>query len=233
MGLDQRYHSPMWTPLFLHRTLLREYIQEKAFLFVNQITKTASGTVPNMLDVGCGHMPFRDLFIATDKVNYIGADIPWAGVQPDITIVPETGVVDAKSETFDGVVHFQTLEHVPDPTTFLSETFRVLKPGGHLLCTVPFFYHYHPVPNDYRRWTVEGLKYDLEKSGFQDVQMDCVESDIVSMVTVLNLYIADMLLGYRFTKPLFLIANGLAWIFRKSGKGYLPLTVSATARKAV
>jgi GT2 family glycosyltransferase len=39
--------------------------------------------------------------------------------------------------TFDLVVHSDTLEHVPDVSKALSECRRVLKPGGHLIYTVP------------------------------------------------------------------------------------------------
>lgn len=39
--------------------------------------------------------------------------------------------------TFDLVVHSDTLEHVPDPVKALSECKRVLKPGGLLAYTVP------------------------------------------------------------------------------------------------
>lgn len=40
-------------------------------------------------------------------------------------------------ETFDVVVHSDTLEHVPDPMLALSECLRILRPGGVLCFTVP------------------------------------------------------------------------------------------------
>lgn len=39
--------------------------------------------------------------------------------------------------TFDAVVHSDTLEHIPNPELALKECWRVLKPGGALLFTVP------------------------------------------------------------------------------------------------
>lgn len=39
--------------------------------------------------------------------------------------------------SFDVVVHSDTLEHVPDPLKGLSETLRVLKPGGVTCFTIP------------------------------------------------------------------------------------------------
>lgn len=40
-------------------------------------------------------------------------------------------------ETFDVVVSFETIEHVPDPESLLQEIRRVLKPGGICICSSP------------------------------------------------------------------------------------------------
>ncbi|OGD93684.1 hypothetical protein A2697_01710 [Candidatus Curtissbacteria bacterium RIFCSPHIGHO2_01_FULL_41_44] len=42
-----------------------------------------------------------------------------------------------KDNTFDAVVSLYTLEHVQDIARVLSESTRVLKPGGYLYCVVP------------------------------------------------------------------------------------------------
>jgi len=39
--------------------------------------------------------------------------------------------------SIDIILHSDTLEHVPDSKTALKESWRVLKPGGHLFYTVP------------------------------------------------------------------------------------------------
>jgi SAM-dependent methyltransferase len=43
----------------------------------------------------------------------------------------------AADATFDLVTSFETIEHVIDPAAFLAELARVLKPGGHLVLSVP------------------------------------------------------------------------------------------------
>ena len=40
-------------------------------------------------------------------------------------------------QSFDLVVHSDTLEHVPEPTTALAECYRVLASGGYCVFTVP------------------------------------------------------------------------------------------------
>lgn len=42
-----------------------------------------------------------------------------------------------ESDSIDVLIHSDTLEHVPDSQAALTESFRVLKPGGRLLYTVP------------------------------------------------------------------------------------------------
>ena len=43
------------------------------------------------------------------------------------------------SDHFNGIYHGDVLEHVPDMLTGLKECHRVLKPGGDLLFTIPFY----------------------------------------------------------------------------------------------
>jgi hypothetical protein len=42
-----------------------------------------------------------------------------------------------KDESFDVVLHSDTLEHIPDVDRALSEIRRVLKPGGAMVCSIP------------------------------------------------------------------------------------------------
>ena len=43
--------------------------------------------------------------------------------------------------TFDLVAHQEVLEHVPEPELALQDNFRILKDGGHLIFTTPFYHH--------------------------------------------------------------------------------------------
>ncbi len=75
-----------------------------------------------------------------------------------------------QDNNFDGIVLTEVLEHCTDPAAALAEVFRVLKPGGLLLVTSPFFWPTHGVEGqykDYWRFTRQG--WELLLKAFTDV----------------------------------------------------------------
>lgn len=60
-------------------------------------------------------------------------------------------------DCFDAVISLNVLEHVKDPFGAARELVRVLKPGGELLCCVPFLQPLHGYPNHYYNMTHQGL----------------------------------------------------------------------------
>ena len=60
--------------------------------------------------------------------------------------------------TFDAVFSLSVLEHVRDPFRCAREVIRVLKPGGELLCAVPFLQPMHGYPGHYFNMSREGLR---------------------------------------------------------------------------
>ena len=67
-------------------------------------------------------------------------------------------IVDAQRNNFDRVFCFDTLEHVSNPFVFADHLIRIVKPGGFLYVSTIFNYVYHPSPDDFWRFTPEGLK---------------------------------------------------------------------------
>jgi SAM-dependent methyltransferase len=71
--------------------------------------------------------------------------------------------------SFNGIVCWSVLEHVPDPLKAVSELYRVLKPGGLIWVQAPFIFPYHADPHDYWRVTPNGLR--IWMSDFEEI--DC------------------------------------------------------------
>ena len=123
----------------------------------------------SVLDFGCGTRPYEEWFRAAGA-RYQGADID-SGHE---VIVRPDGSLAAADAIFDVVASFQVLEHVWDLATYLGEAHRVLKPGGRLLLSTHGSWFYHPHPGDYRRWTGEGLRREIEEHGFKLIEMRSV-----------------------------------------------------------
>jgi len=75
------------------------------------------------------------------EINLAGSLTPYLSKLPHYRFAayPELDMqnMDLPSETFDFVIHSDTLEHVPDPVAALRECRRVLHPNGCLLLTIP------------------------------------------------------------------------------------------------
>jgi SAM-dependent methyltransferase len=63
-----------------------------------------------------------------------------------------------ENDTFDYVIADQILEHVKNPWIGVEEVRRVLKPGGLAILTSVLMFPIHGVPQDYWRFTPDGLK---------------------------------------------------------------------------
>ena len=70
---------------------------------------------------------------------------------------------------FDCIVCIAVLEHVENPEEVVPEFLRVLKPGGHVIASVPFLQPEHKVPTDFQRYTKDGLVRLFAHQGFEVV----------------------------------------------------------------
>jgi len=115
----------------------------------------------NILDYGACNSPYASLF---PNSTYKRADIfECTGVD---YLIGEDSKINEKNGAFDLVLSTQVAEHLPDPETYFSEAFRLLKPGGLFFVTTHGMWEEHGVPHDYQRWTVDGLERDLKAAGF-------------------------------------------------------------------
>ena len=118
----------------------------------------------SIVDLGSSNGPYSSLLISH------GAKVQLADIEPSrpeiLEIDLKTGRVPLPDSTVDIVVSTQVLEHVPEVDVYLREAHRLLRPGGLLFLTTHGTWQLHRLPTDMRRWTIDGLKYDVEKAGF-------------------------------------------------------------------
>jgi SAM-dependent methyltransferase len=165
-----------------------------------------------VLDFGCGGRPYERWF-AGAGAQYRGADIDGAHE----VRIRENGTLDCADAEYDGVASFQVLEHVWDLATYLGEARRALRQDGWLLLSTHGTWLYHPHPGDYRRWTAEGLRREVEAQGFRLMRMEPVVGPLAWTTVFRALGAAHVLkklplLGPALAGSAAVVFNARAWL---------------------
>ena len=129
-----------------------------------------SGAGLVVVDVGCGERPYADFF---GEAWQIGLDRSLDGACPDI--LADACRLPLASGCADIVLCTQVIEHVPEPVALVAECARLLRPGGQLLLSGPFWWPLHEEPHDYQRFTRHGLRCLLQRADLLvlDLAPDC------------------------------------------------------------
>jgi len=139
--------EPVWPSTAYRRTikkLLRKYDREHI-----------------VLNMGSGPTYFNE---RRDLINVDFHPYEEVDIVADITDLP---VADG---TIDFIINIAVLEHVEQVHMAVREMFRILKPGGEVLCYVPFIVPFHGAPQDFHRWTMLGMEklfanYEILETG--------------------------------------------------------------------
>lgn len=118
------------------------------------------------LDVGAGRGGWQKVLEAAG-VQYESLErAPRGSFQPTHRgdVLDMSAVED---DAYDTLYCSQVLEHVPEPERALLQMKRKLKRGGKLLLSVPHLARRHELPHDYFRYTQEGVRALLERTGFE------------------------------------------------------------------
>jgi len=106
-----------------------------------------------VLDCGAGKRPvYYPNVVNFEIVDYETTDVVGVGE-----------ALPFKDNSFDAVLSLSVLEHVRDPFACAAEITRVLKPGGRLICCVPFLQPLHGYPHHYYNMTGQGLRALFER----------------------------------------------------------------------
>lgn len=76
--------------------------------------------------------------------------------------------------SYDAILCGGVLEHVDAKESAVAECSRVLTVGGIFLVGVPFAQPLHRTPQDFWRFTEYGLRYMLERAGFQIAELHAI-----------------------------------------------------------
>jgi len=120
------------------------------------------------LDLGAGSAKYQNI-IKEKASEYITFDIVPG---PNIDVVGDILDLPFEDESFDTIISTQVLEHIEKPWLMIKEVQRILKKGGICILTAPFLIPYHPDPNDYFRYSIEGTKSLFKNNNFEIIECD-------------------------------------------------------------
>lgn len=166
--------------IFQHDYLQFHGLSTDIALGFSQIRKTIKKKKIDIVDVGCGEKPYMPLF-ARYVNKYVGVDIDPRRAD----VVAKGEQLPFENNSFDLALCFQTLEHCNDPQKVVGEINRVLVHGGFAMVSTHGSWIYHPNPNDYYRWTDEGLEKLF--SEFSEVNVKANLGFAGSIIQLINL----------------------------------------------
>jgi len=100
----------------------------------------------NVLDIACGVGYGSRYLLSKGALSVVGIDISSDAIQFANKTYITAGIRFAQDDachlkldagTFDLVISFETIEHVSSPDLFIENIYRVLRPGGCLICSTP------------------------------------------------------------------------------------------------
>lgn len=131
-------------------------------------------TTPHILDLGCGTGGILDTLARigpTTGVDVEGLALDFCRERGHTNVVEASAVrLPFPAESFDAVVALDVFEHIEDDQMAMNEAFRVLRPGGVGVVTVPAYawlWSQHDVAlHHHRRYSQSMLLNRLETAGF-------------------------------------------------------------------
>lgn len=198
--------------LFSSNYLSRQPIERAVRDFSQRFTSKQK-----VIDIGCGDKLYEHYFSA----QYIGVD-PFPTAKADI--IAEAWNIPLPDASADGIILTQSLEHIQKTEMAIKEIYRLLKPGGFVLITVPQTMRVHTAPisleeapvkniptsiasvwkEDYYRFTKYGLLYLFRD--FTPISLQESRTTFSTIIHQFNYVWASLGIGFL-AIPFYLIDN--------------------------
>jgi SAM-dependent methyltransferase len=194
-----------------------------------------SFTRGHIADFGCGKAPYfgvyRDLATEVTCIDWPQTLHEAGHIDVYADLNEPIAVADA---SFDTILSSSVLEHIWRHDVIWAEMARTLKPGGHLVLTVPFVYALHEVPHDYFRWTRFALEKACEVSGLKVVRLEAYGGglDVLTDLSVRALgALSPALAGFTGRAAVRLLKRGISRTLSRASFDLLPLGYTLVAHK--
>lgn len=167
----------------------RKLMLKRKRAFIENSTRIKKGS---LLDLGCGTGHF--LSVMKKGWNVKGVEINekarlYAVSVFDLDIILPCQLSSLAPESFDCITMWHTLEHFHDPSAYISEVNRLLKPGGFCVAALPnsgsydagYYKEYwaaFDVPRHLWHFTPDTFKMFAEKAGFKILKIRTLPLDV-------------------------------------------------------
>jgi len=109
----------------------------------------------------------------------------------EVDIVADAHELPIDPNSVDLIINTAMLEHVEKPGKIVDEMYRVTRPGGCILCYLPFIVPFHPAPSDFFRWTSGGARKLFSR--FSDVTIHVGGGPTSGMLWVFQEWLSTLL----------------------------------------
>ncbi len=171
-----------------------------------------------LIDIGCSNKPYAAMFspYVSEHLGIDHAETQHGHASPDVTAGAYAIPLDDQS--FDTALCTSVLEHLEEPTDALRECYRLLRPGGYAIYSVPFIWHVHEAPRDFYRFSPYGLRYQFEKAGFEIVELTALSGFWVTFGTLLSYKLYAYKKGRAWLRWL-PVVDAVAWVVQAVAAG--------------
>lgn len=179
------FHSAYWSHSRLKKAITANSHQAKGVL----------------LDIGCGVKPYEKVFAPFVQKHWGLEYSPESGYWGNrADVCGDASMLPFVDDSVDTILCTEVLEHVSHPEKVISEFARILRPGGVIITTAPFFYPIHD-SFDFFRYTDKGLEEIMQRQGFIIDKVQSLSGTGITLALLFNIYWFDT--GFLWTKWLY------------------------------
>lgn len=185
----------------------------------------------DLLDCGCGNMPYYEMY-RPHVQSVTGVD--WEGTHGENLYADKIADLNEglpfDDGSFDSILVTDVIAHISKPDKLFREFGRVLRPGGTVLVTSPFFYWISEPPHEYFRYTEFAFRRFCVDAGLDEVAIEAYGGRMDVILDLLN----KKMIGKISNRIFLLLATmlGSKNAVRKTGKKF-PLGYTVVARKDI